>query len=276
MSVTLSIPIHQVDAFITDAPFSGNPAAVCPLEAFLDDAVMQAIAASNNLSETAFLVPQGAGAWALRWFTPAVEVALCGHATLASAHALWTSGRESADTVTFATASGDLHVSQAGEGAYAMDFPALPSVRGDAPAPVIEAMGRVPAEVWLAPPGVHKSEVYVMAVYETAEAVAALRPDTASLARVGANVIATAPGEGYGVDVVSRFFAAASGIPEDPVTGSAHCSLAPYWAGRLGRDRLSARQISARGGDVGMALNGDRVTLTGRCRDYMQGAITLA
>jgi PhzF family phenazine biosynthesis protein len=260
----MQIPIYQIDAF-ANRPFQGNPAAVCPLDAWLEDDVLQAIAAENNLSETAFFVPEGAG-FRLRWFTPAVEVDLCGHATLATGHVvlnhLMLLGRE----VAFETRSGTLHVRRNGKG-LTMDFPALPT--GDeieASPEIVEAMGLAPIAA-MKIRELHNAP-YLLLVYETEAQVAGLTPAFASL---GANVIATAPGDS--VDFVSRFFAPMSGIDEDPVTGSAHCTLAPYWAQRLDKTELAARQVSARGGDVGCRLEGERVILTGRCAFYMEGKI---
>ena len=260
----MRIPIYQIDAF-TETPFGGNPAAVCPLENWLDDDLLQAIAAENNLSETAFYVAEGAG-FHLRWFTPAVEVDLCGHATLATGHVilnhLMLLGRE----VAFETRSGTLLVRRRGK-SLTMDFPAMPPGDTIEPTPeLIAAMGLAPQtcrrirEVHGAP--------YLFFIYENEDQVAGLAPNFATLA---ANVIVTAPGRH--VDFVSRFFAPMSGIDEDPVTGSAHCTLAPYWAERVGKADLVARQISARGGDVGCRVDGDRVILQGSCAFYMEGQI---
>lgn len=260
----MRIPIYQVDAF-TETVFGGNPAAVCPLDSWLEDDVLQAIAAENNLAETAFYVPEGKG-FRLRWFTPTVEADLCGHATLATGHVilnhLMLLGRE----VSFETRSGTLVVRRNGKG-LTMDFPAMPP--GDemqASPELIAAMGLAP-QTCLNIREMHGSP-FLLFIYETEAQVAGLSPNVAAL---GANVIVTAPGDH--VDFVSRFFAPMSGIDEDPVTGSAHCILAPYWAARLGKDDLVARQISARGGDVGCRLSGDRVILTGNCAFYMEGQI---
>jgi|APSaa5957512535_1039671.scaffolds.fasta_scaffold00454_18 PhzF family phenazine biosynthesis protein len=260
----VQIPIYQIDAF-TKSPFQGNPAAVCPLDAWLADDVLQAIAMENNLSETAFIVSEGDG-FRLRWFTPGIEVDLCGHATLATGHLILNQLSPERDAVGFETRSGRLEVSRAGDG-LAMDFPVLAPGQAMEPEPaLLSAMGATPLEC-LPIREVHGSP-YVMLVFENEAQVAALTPNFAAL---GANVIVTAPGDK--VDFVSRFFAPLSGIDEDPVTGSAHCTLAPYWAERLGKTELVARQVSARGGDVGCRLQGDRVILTGRCAFYMEGRI---
>lgn len=267
----MRLPLFQIDAF-TDRPFAGNPAAVVPLRSWLDDGTLQAIAAENNLSETAFTVPEGpedAGAavqrYALRWFTPTLEVALCGHATLAAAWVLLDSGQ----TARFQTQSGELVVTR--EGArLTMDFPAIPPVPVEPPPGLADALGGA-AEAWHAVRSVHGAR-YFLAVFADAAQVAALAPDTGRMGRAfHANVIATAPGTTC--DFVSRFFAPASGVPEDPVTGSAHCTLAPYWAARLGKNLLLGRQISSRGGEVRCEVVGDRVRLSGTCVQYLQGTI---
>ncbi len=259
----MRLPIYQVDAF-TDRVFGGNPAAVCPLDAWLPDAMMQAIAAENNLAETAFFVPDGAG-YALRWFTPTVEVDLCGHATLASGHVVFSFLQPERDRVDFRTVkAGTLTVAKRGE-LLVMDFPARPAAPAE-PAPgLLAALGGTPREVLRARDH--------LVVYDSAADVAALKPDLTALADVDCwAAIATAPGED-GVDFVSRFFAPKQGVPEDPVTGSAHCTLVPYWAKRLGKKDLEARQISRRGGALSCALEGDRVSMAGRAVLYMEGRI---
>lgn len=261
----MALPIYQVDAF-TNRVFGGNPAAVMPLEAWLDDATLQAIALENNLSETAFFVADGDG-FALRWFTPTVEVQLCGHATLATAHVLFEHLGYVGDDIRFSTLSGELRVTRAGAG-LRLDFPARPLPPADVDVAVCDALGAVASESLATddPAG------YLMCVYEFEEDVTALAPDFAALkAATGRCVIATAPGEQC--DFVSRFFAPRVGIDEDPVTGSAHCSLVPYWAARLGRTRLRARQVSPRGGDLSCELEGDRVLLTGTAVTFMQGQV---
>src|ERR1700719_4183630 len=247
----MRLPIYQVDAF-TDKLFGGNPAAICPLETWLPDATMQAVAAENNLAETAFFVRDG-GDYALRWFTPTVEVDLCGHATLASGHVVLRFLEPQRDSVGFHTAkAGKLVVSRRAD-ALVMDFPARPAVPCEAPAGLLEALGGAPREVLRARDH--------LVVYQTAAEIAALKPDLAALARVDCwAAIVTAPGEN-GVDFVSRFFAPAQGVPEDPVTGSAHTTLVPYGAKQLGKTTLKARQLSRRGGLLHCALNGERVDI---------------
>jgi len=259
----MRIPIYQIDAF-TDRLFGGNPAAVCPLERWLPDAAMQAIAAENNLSETAFFVPAGDG-FELRWFTPAKEVDLCGHATLATGHLLLRHLEPDRERVAFATRSGRLEVSRDGE-RLSMDFPAYPPRPVDAPAGLFEALGHE-AEAVL------RSNV-LMVVLRGERAVRALAPDLGAMVRAGLDeAIVTA--RGVDCDFVSRFFAPGLGIPEDPVTGSAHCTLVPYWASRLGKTRLHARQVSRRGGELLCELRGDRVTIAGRAVTYLEGTIEL-
>jgi predicted PhzF superfamily epimerase YddE/YHI9 len=261
----MQLPIYQVDAF-ADHVFRGNPAAVCPLRAWLPDATMQAIAAENNLAETAFFVPEG-NDYALRWFTPTVEVDLCGHATLASAHIVFSFLEPKRESVSFRTLmAGTLNVGKRAD-MLVMDFPTRPAAPAEAPPGLIVALGGAPREVLRARDH--------LIVYGTAAEVAALEPDLAGLAKVECwGAIATAPGED-GVDFVSRFFAPRQGVPEDPVTGSAHCTLVPYWAKRLGKTEFEARQISRRGGALCCALNGDRVSLAGRAVLYLEGRISV-
>ena len=261
----MRLPIYQVDAF-AETPLTGNPAAVCPLETWLPGATMQAIAAENNLSETAFFVPAGEG-WHLRWFTPTTEVALCGHATLASAWVVFHFLEPWRHRVSFSTQSaGALTVARRGE-LLAMDFPAWPPQPCPPPPALGEALGREPAAVLAARD--------YLAVFEDAETVAALAPDFAALKRLDRfAVIATAPGRDR-VDFVSRFFAPKNGVDEDPVTGSSHCTLIPYWAARLGKSELAARQLSRRGGSLVCALAGDRVTIAGRAVLYLHGSIEI-
>jgi PhzF family phenazine biosynthesis protein len=262
-----TLPLYQVDAF-TDRRFAGNPAAVVPLETWPGDATLQAIAAENNLPETAFFAPAASGAdYDLRWFTPTVEVDLCGHATLATAFVLATELGITAERVTFATRSGQLAVAREDD-VYTLDFPANPPVPVAAPSPFAEALGATPEAVL-------RGDAFGLAVFADAAAVAGLTPD---MGRVGAmtdliGVIASAPGDQ--VDVVSRFFAPQAGIPEDPVTGSAHTVIGPYWAGRLGRPTLHCRQISARGGDLRVTAAGERVHIGGRCALYLDGRIRI-
>ncbi len=270
----MRIPFQQIDAFATRA-FTGNPAAVMPLDAWLDDGTLQAIAMEHNLAETAFIVPRADTAEAdydLRWFTPTVEVAMCGHATLASGH--FVLGREaSRDSVRFSTRkAGILVVARDGD-ALTLSLPAW----GPSPTPVpglAEALGAEPQAI------LTRGEDYLVAVFANAAEVRALRPDFRAIAALkGGDVlcIATAPGAGdaSGADVVSRAFAPGAGIDEDPVTGSAHAIIVPYWAERLGRDCFSAFQASARGGHLACSLAGDRVVLGGRCVTVIDGVLTL-
>ena len=261
----MRLPLYQIDAF-TDNVFGGNPAAVCPLEAWLPDATMQAIAAENNLAETAFFVRDGAD-YVLRWFTPTVEVDLCGHATLASGHVVFRFLEPQRESVSFRTLkAGTLTVARRGA-LLVMDFPARPAAPIAPPADLVAALGGKPREVLRARDD--------LVVYETAAEVAALGPDFAALAKLDCwAAIATAPGEN-GVDFVSRFFAPKQGVPEDPVTGSSHCTLIPYWAKRLGKTQLDARQISPRSGALTCELAGDRVSIAGRAALYLEGTISV-
>ncbi len=259
-----SIPIYQVDAF-ADELFAGNPAAVCPLDAWLPDARMQALARENNLSETAFVVREGEG-YRIRWFAPGGEVPLCGHATLASAFVIFEMLGWPHDELAFESASGRLLVRRESSDRFVLDFPSRPARAIAWPAGLAAALGGEPV-------GVAQAEV-LLVEYPSADAVAALRPDFGALARVApGEVIVTAAGEGTPYDFVSRFFAPALGIDEDPVTGSAHCTLAPWWAARLGRSELRGRQISARGGTVECRVRGDRVELAGRCELVLVGRV---
>lgn len=256
--------IFGVDAFTTRR-FAGNPAAVMLLDYFPDDAVLQAVARENNLSETAFLVSEGED-YRLRWFTPTVEVPLCGHATLASAAVVMERVHPRCRRVRFNTASGPLTVVRTGSG-YAMNFPKRASAQIQPPAGLSDALGVEPLEVFA-------NEINYLALLEDARAVHELKPDMTALLRLAPpghhGVIATAPGtDGY--DFVSRYFAPAIGVPEDPVTGAAHCMLAPYWAARKGAAELRAYQASARGGEMTCTLVDDRVELEGSCVFYMEG-----
>jgi len=263
--------IYQVDAF-TSRPFRGNPAAVCPLTAFPDDALLQKIAVENNLSETAFIVPCASddADYELRWFTPTMEVQLCGHATLASAHVVFTHLHPEWEMVRFNTASGVLAVIRHGD-RYEMDFPSLHPYPYDIPQGLGDAMGAEPMAVCKS----DRADRDLMLVYEDAATVRALTPDSAALkAFAPFGFIATAPGEGD-VDFVSRCFFPNHGIAEDPVTGSAHCVSAPYWAERLGKNTLYARQVSARGGDLWLTVKGDRVKIAGQAVEVMRGKLLL-
>ena len=261
----MEIPIYQVDAFARGV-FTGNPAAVCPLTSWLPDATMQAIAQENNLAETAFFVTKG-DRFHLRWFTPVTEVDLCGHATLAAAWVVFEKLGAGRTEVAFDTLSGELRVKRQGE-LLALDFPARPPEPVKATPPLLEALGGNPQEVWAARD--------YMVVYETEDEVRALRPDMGLLMDIDRfAVIVTAPGKPgeHSCDFVSRFFAPAKGVPEDPVTGSAHCTLIPYWAARLNKHRLFARQVSPRGGELLCELIGDRVSIAGRAAPYLEGTI---
>lgn len=268
----MQIPLWHVDAFAA-RPFAGNPAAVCPLEQWLPDEVMQSIAAENNLSETAFFVRRDDGDFDLRWFTPATEVDLCGHATLASAWVLMRDVERSRTRVVFHTKSGPLTVVRDGD-ELTLDLPARPPrpvEAGEVVAALARALGRRPASVL-------RSRDLV-AVFDGAEEVRALAPDMAAIAALDGvfAVMVTAPGTGADADVdfVSRFFAPAKGVAEDPVTGSAHSTLVPYWAERVGKRSLRARQVSARVGELGCRLEGERVVLTGRAVIVLRGTMHL-
>ena len=260
----MRLQIFQIDAF-TDTVFGGNPAAVCPLESWLDDATLQAIANENNLSETAFLVPAN-GAYALRWFTPLAEVDLCGHATLASAYVVFHHLQRDANSVAFETKSGRLEVTR-GDGGLTMDFPALAAHPVEAPADLAEGLGAKPEAVF--------ADMDYLALFETEADVRAIEPNLTALARLDERrgIIVTAPGES--ADFVSRFFCPRLGVPEDPVTGSAHCMLAPFWAERLGKTILHAQQVSARGGAVQCTVAGNRVRLAGQAVQYLEGTIAV-
>lgn len=254
-------PIYQVDAF-TRRRFAGNPAAVMVLEMFPADAIMQSVAAENNLAETAFLVRQS-GEYRIRWFTPSVEVPLCGHATLASAAVVMEKLEPQRESVVFHSMSGPLPVRRTDAG-YVMDFPARLSEPVPAPPALVAALGTEPLEV-------HVGAFNYMAVLPSEQAVCELTPDLAAIARLDrSGVIVTAAGSGD-YDFVSRYFAPAKGIPEDPVTGGAHCQLVPYWAGQLERSAFRAYQASTRGGEIVCRLKGERVELEGSCVFYMEG-----
>ena len=258
-------PIVQVDSF-TDRPFSGNPAAVCILDQAADEQWMRDVAAEMNLSETAFLHPADDG-WNLRWFTPTVEVDLCGHATLASAHLLWQDELLPFDAeARFHTRSGLLTAHLEGDW-ISMDFPAMPEQKTPAPEGLERALG-------VAPLYVGRSRFDWLVEVESEDVVRALQPDLGLLATVEARgVIVTAQGRGTEHDFVSRFFAPRAGVAEDPVTGSAHCVLAPFWAQRLGRDELTGYQASRRGGVVRVRAAGDRVVLGGQAVTVMRGEL---
>ena len=259
----MRLPVYRVDAFVLERPFSGNPAGVCPLDGWLDDTTLQGIAAENNLAETAFFLPPVEGVAPLRWFTPTVEVDLCGHATLASAHVLFEHLGGTGDRVRFSSKSGELAVSRAGA-LLELDFPA----RAGKP---VELSDRVAAAVRAEPAAVLEA-TDLLVVFETEDEVRNLRPDMAAMAALPQRgVIATAPARD--VDFVSRFFGPKVGVPEDPVTGSAHCTLIPYWSERLGKTVLEARQLSPRGGALLCTHRGDRVGIAGRARTTLVGEI---
>ncbi len=259
------LPIYQVDAF-TSHLFKGNPAAVCPLDSWLPDELMQNIAAENNLSETAFFVQKGAY-HELRWFTPAVEVALCGHATLATAHVLYEHLGYAEDEIRFETRhSVILRVRKEGEG-LCMDFPVDPLVKTEAPPGLNRALGTNLLECF-------KGKTDYLVVLNTQEDVDFLKPDFSELAKIDARgIIVSAPGQEH--DFISRFFGPAAGVDEDPVTGSAHTTLVPYWAKRLNKNILTAQQRSKRTGEIKCELQNDRVLLTGSARTYLIGRINI-
>ncbi|WP_243321169.1 PhzF family phenazine biosynthesis protein [Geothrix sp. SG200] len=258
----MRLPIYQIDAFANRA-FAGNPAAVMLLDGWLPEAILQAIAAENNLAETAFVVREPEG-WRIRWFTPACEVDLCGHATLASAHVLFEQD-PGLVRITFQSRSGPLAVDRQGD-LLVLDFPSRPPV-AVAPLPGLEeALGAAVVEVWKARD--------LVAVLENEAAVRNLSPDMTAVARMDDfAVVATAPGDT--ADFVSRFFGPRVGVPEDPVTGSAHSTLVPFWARRLGRSRLRALQVSPRGGELICELRGDRVAIGGRAVKVLEGTFIL-
>jgi PhzF family phenazine biosynthesis protein len=255
--------IFQIDAF-TSRRFAGNPAAVMPMDSFLPDATLQALAAENNLSETAFLVPEGSD-YRLRWFTPTTEVPLCGHATLASAAVVMERLDPARSSVVFHSASGPLTVSRADAG-YVMDFPARPSAPVPTPPGLAEALHAAPIEVFA-------NSFNYLVLLENIHVLRGLLPDLAAIARMDRpGVIVTTPGD-QSYDFFSRYFAPAKGIPEDPVTGAAHCMLAPYWAKRLNKIEFRAFQASPRGGEIICRLVDDRVQLEGACVFYLEGEV---
>ena len=259
----MEVPIYQVDAF-AGRVFSGNPAAVCPLDSWLANETMQAIAAENNLAETAFFIPAGLNRYGLRWFTPTCEVDLCGHATLASAFILFNQLQLSSEQVAFETRSGELTVRRSGE-LFTLNFPERPPQPVGAPAILLKALAGP------APSAVLAARDYLVR-YRSEEEVRSLQPDMAALATLDRfAVIVTAPGTDC--DFVSRFFAPARGVPEDPVTGSAHCTLVPYWAGETGKTKMHARQISDRGGELFCELVRNRVEMSGQATLFMKGTI---
>jgi PhzF family phenazine biosynthesis protein len=260
----MKIRLYQIDAF-TDRIFGGNPAAVCPLEHWIPDKLMQQIAMENNLAETAFFV-RDHDHFDIRWFTPEIEVDLCGHATLATAFVIFNLEHFSGPVIEFGSRSGLLRVLKNGD-FLTLDFPADKPVRSTAPENLLAGMGLRPLEIY-------RGKTDYMLVYSNAGQIEKLKPDLSRISEADARgIIATAPGED--VDFVSRFFAPQSGISEDPVTGSAHTTLAPYWAEKLGRAELIARQLSKRGGWLKCRIVGDRVEISGQARAYMTGEIDI-
>ena len=259
----MKIPLYIVDAF-TDRPFAGNPAAICPLQTWLLEEVMQRIGAEMNFSETAFMVPTADG-WHIRWFTPTLEVDLVGHATLAAAHIIFERIDPNRDQVQFSSLSGPLVVRRSGD-RLAMDFPSRRPQRVAAPEELLAGLRSKPAAVLAAQ--------HYLVVYESAEEVRALAPDLDKLARLDrAAIIATAPGPPG--DFVSRFFAPANGVPEDPASGVSHCSLIPYWSERLGKRQLIGHQVSKRGGVFFCEDRGERVIIAGHAAMFLEGTIDL-
>lgn len=259
----MKLPIYQIDAF-ADKPFQGNPAAVCPLVSWLPDETLQAIAEENNLAETAFFVEEEDG-YQIRWFTPIREVNLCGHATLAAAHALFDGDCEDRTEIAFQSKSGPLRVLR-DKDHLTLDFPMEPGTPCAAPEALISGLGLEPSECY-------RASDY-LAVFESSSDVVALYPDFKALEELDLRgVIVTAPGESE--DFVSRFFAPKYGIDEDPVTGSAHCALAPYWADKLGKNVLTARQVSKQSGRLICEIADDRVLISGRTVAYLKGQIEI-
>jgi len=259
----MTIPIYQADAF-TDKLYGGNPAAVCPLPEWLPDETMQKIAAENNLAETAFFIPKG-HEYALRWFTPELEIDLCGHATLATAHIIFSHLGYQADVVNFHTVKAGMLTVSRHQDLYTLNFPARVAEPAVAPAGLMEALGGP------SPVEVLRARDY-MVVYATEADILALNPDFTALSKVdGIGVIVTAKGDSC--DFVSRFFAPGAGIPEDPVTGSAHCNLIPYWAGKLNKNELHAFQVSSRRGELWCKYDGERVLMSGKAVTYLKGEI---
>ena len=263
--------LYQIDAFARQV-FEGNPAAVVPLTEWLPDHLLQAIAAENNLAETAFIVAEGAQ-WQIRWFTPTVEVALCGHATLAAAHVVFNHLKIDQPSIDFITReAGTLTVSQQPDGLLSMSFPAIETSRATNTDAISAALGQTPLSIWCG--SYSASEFDYMAVFENASQIESLNPEPSEFTTLGSRgIVATAPGDDC--DFVSRYFAPAAGIPEDPVTGSTHCLMAPWWARELCKPKLAARQLSARTGTLQCEVLDDRVVLIGRAVDYLKGTISL-
>ncbi|MGK0271497.1 MAG: PhzF family phenazine biosynthesis protein [Cocleimonas sp.] len=261
----MNIPIFQVDAF-SNKIFSGNPAAVCVLDAWLDNTTLQNIAAENNLAETAFIIPSVSG-YDLRCFSPEVEIDLCGHATLASAYVVFEYLQTDIKTISFSTMSGELIVTKASDGKLSMDFPSRQVTWGSINYKISQALGKAPTQIW------ESNDLLVL--YDTEEDIKNLKPDMEKLLKITNffGIIVTA--KGNDVDFVSRFFAPNAGIPEDPVTGRSHCVLTPFWANKLKKNELHAIQLSKRSGEVFCENKGDRVIMCGNAALYMKGEITL-
>lgn len=257
----MKLPIYQVDAFASSV-FRGNPAAVCPLESWLPDATLQAIAAENNLAETAFFVRENTGTYHLRWFTPTIEVPLCGHATIAGGYVLYNELGYTGESIRFMSKKGELLLTRR-DSQYVLNFPAYSlEPLSSAPDGLIEAIGATPLEIY-------RTELNYLVRFANEAEVRALRPDFHRFHNDG--IIATAPGKHY--DFVSRYFAPFAGIYEDPVTGSAHCSLTPYWAKQTGKTTFRAYQASERGGELHCSLHGERVHIAGAAALYLKGEI---
>ncbi|OAV46039.1 PhzF family phenazine biosynthesis protein [Lewinella sp. 4G2] len=264
-----NLPLYQIDAFSSKL-FSGNPAAVVPLPEFLPDNTMQSIAAENNLSETAFVVVRGPGVFGIRWFTPTAEVRLCGHATLAAAHVLYQSSGKTLEQLTFQTErAGSITVRPLANGTYQMDFPADAPHKTKKPANLLSILGVKKVD------GVYRGKDDLLVIIKSKKQLQRLEVDFQAMAKLTKyrGVIVSAPGKKF--DFVSRCFYPQTGIDEDPVTGSAHTLLTPYWSSRLGRNKLSAKQISGRGGEIRCQLKGKTVRLTGRAATYLSGQINL-
>jgi len=264
----MEIKLFQIDAF-TDKLFSGNPAAVCPLDHWLEDELLLQIAQENNLSETAYFIPLSETHFHLRWFTPEFEMDLCGHATLASAFVIFDELKLEAEEITFETLSGTLGVKKS-EGYLALNFPMRPPIPAELPEIIQKALNIQPKEVW-------KARDYLL-VFESEDDVRSLEPNIALLNKINLDpggIIVSSIANDSNVDFVSRFFTPQASIPEDPVTGSAHCTLVPFWANRLGKTKLNAKQISKRGGNLICNLESDRVELKGKAVKYMEGVIQI-
>ncbi len=265
----MTIPIYQIDAF-TNRLFSGNPAAVCPISNWPEDNVLMAVAKENNLAETAYFKPLNNGHYHLRWFTPEIEIDLCGHATLASAYVIFEELGYEGDQITFESKSGILTVSKT-EGYYELDFPSRPPVQAELPQLILDGLNIQPTEVW-------KARDYLL-LYDSEEDIRMIDPNIAVINEINIDpggIIVTAKSEAEGIDFVSRFFTPQASIFEDPVTGSAHCTLVPFWASRLKKLEFNARQLSQRGGALYCQLDQDRVKIRGQAVKYMQGTIEIS